>query len=295
MAAQALPLPLDGVLHCYLFFNAVLDVAPTLEHQIQGVRSTTHRRRLRRVLSSSDWEWSVADGPVALDAFWFGLHRPYLEGRFGPQARLDSLPRLQRRLAKGGRVLTVTHRGEVVCGAAIFDVPGGLDYDRNGFRLDTLKSRSKLAERTAALELALFQLAREASARTIELGFCRAFLNDGLFTHKRRLGCRFVPAPGTARYQLWVRPALRPAFFSSLPLVAGPCGAFEAHLGLWSQAGPLSAAELHASTKNFAVQAVRRAVVWTDVAAADPRCLGLEAALDRALGTRPHEVREILG
>jgi hypothetical protein len=188
--------------------------------------------------------------------------------------------------------LVVTHHGEPVCGALLFETPDGLDYDRNGFRLDALESPVRLAERTAALEVAIFQRAMQVRARTIFFGFCRALVDDGLFTHKRRLGCRFQPARGTGRSQLWVRPELRPRFFSAVPLVMGTCGQFDVHVGLAHQSPPQSPIQWRARLKNFAMHSVRRAVLWTDVEAGAPRRRDFEASLRAALGPREVEVRE---
>lgn len=291
VVSEPLPLPSEEALRYSPFLDAILDVAPTVEAQVSGVRSKAHRRRLRKVSRGREWDWSVSQQPEALEQFYRTLHRPYVEARFGDKQLFASLGGLQERLAHGGHVLTVTNRGEPVCGAVLFDAPDGLDYDRNGFRLDSLQSPVVLSERTAALELAIFQLAQERSARTIFLGFCRALVDDGLFTHKRRLGCRFVPARGSARSQLWVRPELRPRFFSTFPLVMGPCGAFEVHAGLSQDSEPLSRNQWRARLKNFAMPAVRRAVVWTDVKAADPRRGDFEASLRNALGSREVEMR----
>lgn len=292
VVAEPLPVPGAAVLRYSPFLDAVLDVAPSVEAQIQAVRSKAHRRRLRKVSRGREWGWSVSERPEALERFYRTLHRPYVEARFGDQQHFAALEGLQRRLRAGGRVLTVTHRGEPVCGAALFDTPEGLDYDRNGFRLDSLKSPVVLSERTAALELAIFQLAQERSARTVFLGFCRALVDDGLFTHKRRLGCRFVPARGSSRSQLWVRPALRPRFFSAVPLVMGPCGEFEVHLGLSRESPPLSKIQQRARLKNFAIPSVIRAVVWTDVEPSDPRWQGFEQSLRSALGQREVQIHQ---
>ena len=292
VVAEPLPLPLSDVLRYSPFLDAVLDVQPTVEAQVKSVRSKAHRRRLRKVSRGRDWDWSVSSRPEVLEQFYVTLHRPYVEARFKEHQLVASLSGLQDRLADGGAVLTVTHKGEPVGGALLFETGDGLDYDRNGFRLDSLKSPVLLSERTAALELAIFQLARERSARTIFLGFCRALVDDGLFTHKRRLGCRFVPARASGRSQLWVKPELRPRFFGALPLVMGPVGAFEVHVGLSRDSAPLSKIQWRARLKNFAIPSVRRAVVWTDVAPGDQRRVSFEASLRSALGQREVEIRE---
>ena len=103
-----------------------------------------------------------------------------------------------------------------------------------------------------------------------------------------------MPARGSGRSQLWVKLSLRPRFFAALPLVMGPVGAFEVHVGLSRDAEPLSKTQWRARLKNFAIPSVKRAVVWTDVAAGDPHRASFEASLRSALGQREVEIREAL-
>jgi hypothetical protein len=72
----------------------------------------------------------------------------------------------------------------------------------------------------------------------------------------------------------------------------GPCGEFEVHVGLSQDSASLTRIQLRALLKNFAIPAVRRAVVWTDVEALDPRRRSFEEALRAALGERDVEIRE---
>ena len=296
VVAEPLPLfhPPGDVLRYAPFLDAVLDVAPTLEAQIEAVHSKAHRRRLRKASFGDEWRWTIGEGPAALEHFYRTLHRPYLDARFGELGHPVPQADLQHRLAHGGCVLTVTHHGEPVCGALLFDTPEGLDYDRNGFRLDSLASPVRLAERTAALEVAIFQRAMQVHARTIFFGFCRAQVDDGLFTHKRRLGCHFEPARGTGHSKLWVRPDLRPLFFSAVPLVMGPCGQFDVHVGLAHQNPPHSPIQWRARLKNLAMPSVHRAVVWTDMDAGEPRRRDFEASLRSALSPREVVVHECM-
>lgn len=293
LTAHPVPVDLGEAISFWPFLDATLDVAGSLEAQIARVRSKAHRRRLRRASRESAWSWTADEAVAGLRDFYRQLHHPYLEARFGERVHHTPLEHLEERLRReGGRVLRVLRSGEPVCGALLFDTPAGLDYDRNGFRLDSLASPVLLAERTAALELAVFQAAQELRAPSIFLGFCRAYLDDGLFTHKRRLGCRFGPARATARMRLWVRPELRPALFAAVPLVAGPCEALDAHVGLSREAPSLPHAELRALLKNFSLPAVRRAIVWTDLSRDDPRRSAFTAALEATLRGRPVDVRE---
>ena len=62
-------------------------------------------------------------------------------------------------------------------------------------------------------------------------------------------------------------------------------------MGLSRDSAPLSKIQWRARLKNFAIPAVRRAVVWTDVDAADPHRVAFETSLRAALGNREVEIR----
>ena len=195
------------------------------------------------------------------ERFLTELHLPYVASRFeGHVVPLDARA-LRGRFRAGGLVLEVRHRGALVAGALLFKEGRALRYERSGYRPDCVDEPHLLAERTAAVELGVFQAAQRLRARTVELGFCRAFLDDGLFTHKRRLGCRFERAQGTTAYALWVKPGQRARFFAAAPLVMGHGDALEVHLGF--HPGALTNPSLaRARGKNFAIPEVRRVVVW---------------------------------
>ena len=251
----------------YPMLDGRLRVARTVEEQIRRVRSRAQRHLMRDLLETTRYRSWVASDPAAFEAFCTTLHEPYIRGRFGAWASTGDDQQLRRLYARRGCILFLAERGrptEPVCGTLLLDNGGGaLAYQVNGFAGEGQSSANVHAERTAALELALVQHAIDHGFTRINLGYTRAILNDGLFVHKSRLGCTFVPVPGSPLFRLRVRPTRRAAIFGRYPLLAGAPGSWTALLGYDAAAAPRSKRAWHAALKDLRVPGLAKAVVWT--------------------------------
>jgi glutaredoxin 3 len=154
-----------------------------------------------------------------------------------------------------------------VGGAQLFVArPGVIAYHVNGFAPDG-DAPHLAAERTAALELSLFELAIAARCERIDLGYTRAVLNDGLFEHKRRLGCTFAPATGGPAFRVLVREGRRAAVFTRFPLLTGAPDSWEAVLGFDDAAPRLRGRSWRAGLRSYRALHLRRTVLWTNACA----------------------------
>ena len=270
------------------FIDGLLPVAGSVEAQIQNVRSKAHRRRLRKVLRSASHPWRITKSPSDFELFYSTMYESYVRQKFGLRAHLDSRETLGELLRHNGRILLVRHLDKPVCGSLLFESSSRtLFYHRNGFVDGISLPPLLLAQRTAALELALMQHASESGARLIHLGFTRAILSSGLFTHKRRLGCSFIASSYSPVFRLGVREARRPAVFARFPLLSGPQGAFVANLG-YTQGGPTrTVRRWRGVVKNYVFPGLNRVVLHTDTTPLDPGRIAYETALRQVLGGTP--------
>jgi hypothetical protein len=150
-----------------------------------------------------------------------------------------------------------------------------------------------MAARVAALEHAMLEHAIERRFTRVDFGYTRAFLNDGLFVHKRRLGCVFVPPRYAPLFRLRVRPGLRAGIFARFPIVAGTAGDFSAIMGYDGTAPRLRKKLWRAALKPYAIsmwdgaslapEGLLRAVVWTNAAAERARDPQGETAFREAM------------
>lgn len=270
------------------FLDGRLPLEASLEAQIGRVRSKAHRRRMRGAMRSGAHRWTVSEGGEAFDLFYDRMHAPYVRARFGPRSRLDDREALR---ALPGKILLVFESGTPVSGTLL--VPDraqrALLYHRNGFAGGETWPPAVMARRTAALEVAVLEYARREGFRSLDLGFTRAVLNDGLFVHKRRLGCSFAVASYSPTFLVSIRPEARTRVLSGLPLACLEGGGFAAHVG-YDLREPLRAArKWRPVVKNYAFPGVRRVVVHTDAPGGDPGREAFAAALGAALRGVPFE------
>jgi hypothetical protein len=270
----------DDVLHCPMI-EGILPIAPTLELQLRRVRSRGQRRLMRDIARKNELESRVVTGLAAFEAFRTTMYEPYVRSRFGTWGHIDNPAVLRTLYERRGSVVLVARREaphDAICGAILLDEGNGtLAYYRNGFVNGASWSAQRMAECTAALELGMLQHAIAGRFERVNFGYTRAFLNDGLLIHKRRLGCHFVPATYSPRFRLRVKPGRRAAIFARAPVLAGIHGPFTAVLGYDVNAPHLPVRTWRAAAKGYAIAMADRpaerssglhgAVVWTNESA----------------------------
>lgn len=279
------------------FLRAHLRLERTLEEQIQGVRSKAHRRRMRSVVRSREYEWTVSTRESDFALFYERMYAPYVERKFGRAAHIESRAAVTGLLERAGRTLLVRYRGEAVCGSLLLHprFGGKVVYHLSGFVGGERLPSTILAMRTAALEVAVLDYSLREGFRTLDLGITRAVMNDGLFVHKRRLGASFVPSPDAPTFFVRMRPDAGPRVLASLPMVAIERGGFVAHVGYERGAPPQTVRGWRRVVKNYSFPRLRRAILHTDALDGDPGRGSFEAALRLALREVPLELAVVSG
>jgi hypothetical protein len=273
------------------FLDATLKLAPTLEEQISRVRSKAHRRRLRAQRRTRKYAARISRDIRDFDLFYDSMYAPYVRAKFGERSRVESREELGR-LFRAGHLLLVSEGAEPVCGTLLFPRASTLYYHRNGFAGGADWPARLLAERTAALELSLFEHAIDSRFRNLELGFTRAVLSDGLYVHKRRLGCSFSVASYSPAFLVKIRPSVASRFLAAFPLLAATRRGFAAHLGHAPGEAPQPARRWKRVVKNYAFPGLAEAVLHTDAGPIDPGRVEYEAALRSAMGDIPLRIAQ---
>lgn len=271
------------------YLSGHLPLAASVGEQIARVRSKAHRRRMRTVLRSRDHRFVAGTDASNFELFYSRMYAPYVRARFGLRGRLDTREAL---LSLRPTTLLVFDGSAPVCGTLLLPPTrdGVLGYHRNGFSGAGDLSPARLARWTAALEVSVFQYAQSLGCRALDLGHTRAILNDGLFVHKRRLGCSFEPADYSPTFHLRLRAGARARVLAGLPLACVEGKGFVAHVG-YQRGTPLrTPRRWRPVVKNYAFAGVGRVVVHTDASPADPGRCAFEEALRRALGRVPVEI-----
>lgn len=275
------------------FLDGHLPVTATLEQQIRNVRSKAHRRRLRAVTKKKRTRFRISNDESEFNHFYDALYVKFVRQRFGYRAHIDPVEFLYAAFRKNGYLLVVEEDGRTVSAALCLDRPMGvLAYYRNGFADADSLTPLELTRRTAALEVALFQCARERRSNLIDFGYTPAVLNHGLFIHKRRMGCSFVPTPSCPGLKLRVRPALRPLVFGRFPLLTGRPGEYVAQIGYHPDHAPAERV-LAQEVKNLSVQGLRAVVLHTHAKADHAGRQRFEELIRQRIGLVPLHVEVV--
>ena len=278
----------DDEFSLHAFFDGHLPVAATLEAQLEGLRSEAHRRRLQKALKSSTEVARVSTAMEDFEHFYDVLHAPFVKERFGLAASLDPKEVLREQFASQGKLLLLSRGDEVIAGTLLLDRGNGvLTYHRNGFAGGGKLSGSQLSERTAALELALFRHAHDGGFRFIDFGFCKGVVTDGLFIHKRRMGCIFVAPEHSPLLRMRVKRSLSPAVFSRFPMLTGRNGELALRVGFTASTASKPQAEWATVMADWRVEGLREVKVFTGAPADHEAFKTWDAALRETMAGLP--------
>ncbi len=271
--------PQPDTLRWYPFLDAGLAVAPSLEDQLARVPSLAHRKKLRAVLGDPAVRLRVSHARKDFERFYRELYVPFAR-RSSKAAEVDGPVPLRAAFTEGGALALVTSRaGRLLAGALLVTRRRGtLGWHRSGFADAASLTPAQLAQRSAALEVAVFTHAQQLGFALLDFGFAPSLLTHPLFAGRRRLGCTFSPTPSSPALMLTVKPAVRPALFARAPLLTGEAGALVVQAGC-AAGRRLSDRSLRAEVTGFDVAGCERVHLTTDV----PRGAHGRALWDRVL------------
>lgn len=219
--------------------NAVLPVHKTIDEQLAVIRSKGHRRRLQSSLKrgiACRKTHSLAD----FNLFYDVMYEPFVHDRFRYGASIVPRETMRRMFMHRGYLLLVEEDGIPVSGAFIYTSRkdrGVMYYWKYGLAHSKTLSPNVFGERNAAQEAAVLKHAIDEGYREIDWGLTRAVPTDGIFTHKKRMGCDFKKTPGAPDFRILINPAARARLLSRFPLIVSHKGALE---GLIAHEGDLS-------------------------------------------------------
>lgn len=188
---------LRGAFRYPVFLRGALALGSSLDEQLTRVRSKPYRRVLKRALKrGASWRVSRSEGD--LRDFYEAMYEPLARNRFGDAANVSPYERLASALRHRGELLLVERERTPVIGALLYRsprAPGTVFNWKYGVRDPAAVDAAGLRELTASLEIALFEHAISRQDARVDFGLTSAVANDGVYVHKRRLGCDFTPLP----------------------------------------------------------------------------------------------------
>ncbi len=269
------------------FLNATLPITADLEAQLGLIRSKGHRRKLQAVLKG-DLHWRKSHDQADFALWYDSMYRPFVQDRFGGDASVVPRAEMQEIFAKRGFLLLLEEDGVAVSGALMYTArraPGSLNYWKYALRDSTSLSPSAFGERNAKTEAMVLSHTVAAAYRALDFGLTRALPRDGIFVHKKRIGCDFRVPAQAPRFALHLSAAARARFTARYPLVVLDGASMQAWVG---QVGSLSGAaqsQLRDSLNACGFAALGGVKLFTDAAAdADAQLGGLIRQAEADLG-----------
>ena len=224
------------------FVEAHLPVAPSMEAQLAQVRSKGHRRKLQAAIKRG-FQWRKSRSPADFALFYDTMYAPFVEQRFQFDRSVISRDDMQRVFARRGFLLLLEVDGTAVSGAMMYvdaGDPTTLAYWKYGLADAASLTANVFGERNGLTEAMVLAYAVEQGFARIDFGLTRALPADGIFTHKKRLGCDFaVPADLPASFALHVPRRRRAMVCAAQPMVVVEHDALVVWMG---HQGPLDAA-----------------------------------------------------
>jgi hypothetical protein len=223
------------------FMNAYLPVAPTLEAQLALIRSKGHRRKLQSVLKKP-LTWRKTQSVADFDLWYDTMYTPFVKDRFRFDAAIVPRQEMLAMYTKRGFLLLLEESGQPVSGAFLYtsrSMPGSLNYWKYALLNSDTLPPNEFGERNAKTEAMVLSHAVAEGYAELDFGLTRALPKDGIFIHKKRIGCEFRIPDGAPRFALFYNPKAQARFLTQFPLILKVQGQLQAWAGLQ---GPLTAA-----------------------------------------------------
>lgn len=202
--------------------DAVLPLAGTMEEQLLRVPSTGLRKRMRAV-ARQGVHWRITQATEDLQRFYRDMYLPTVRSRFGPEGCTSSWDEVLSMFRPHGSLLLALHSdGRPAGGALLYTSslrPGTLYFWKTGLAGIAGQTAAERSDANARVESAVLMHALAEGHSALHLGVTRGLPEDGVFVHKQRLGCLFVPNPSYLDAHLHGAAALMAQVLSARPLL----------------------------------------------------------------------------
>ena len=203
------------------FINAALPVQASIDAQLQLIRSKGHRRKLQSALKRG-FAWRKTNAVEDFKLFYQTMYAPFVKERFRFDASILTYESMLRVYNRRGFLLLVEEDGVPVSGALMYVpelAPTTVNYWKYGLADVNNLSPALFGERNSMTEAMVLQYAVDQKFTEIDFGLTRAMPNDGIFHHKKRLGCDFRAPKHALGFNLLIHPHAKTRFLSHVPLV----------------------------------------------------------------------------
>lgn len=222
----------------------VVDVPPTWDE----LKSKLHRnaKDAPRLIRKAGLTCRLSNDPEDFRHFYHRMFVPHTRERYGASASIEAFEEMETFFSKGF-LLLVEEAGRPIAGSLCLSDSGVLTYRRMGV-LDADDAHSRKGAQMAVYHFSL-QLAMDRRIGKFDLMKSSAFVNDGVYQHKRKWGATTLAddeAEGWVYYFTLGTPETVATFFRQNPAVVHTPSGLRVVVGLESGAelSPAATAEL---------------------------------------------------
>jgi hypothetical protein len=151
--------------------NAILPVQPTVDAQLQLIRSKGHRRKLQAALKHG-FTWRKTHNLEDFNLFYDVMYKPFVHDRFRFGASIVPREQMYRIFSRRGFLLFVEENGEPISGAMIYtshNQPERMNYWKYGLAHSKELTPNVFGERNAMTEAMVLQYAIQEQYKEIDL------------------------------------------------------------------------------------------------------------------------------
>lgn len=215
------------------FVRQVIDVLPTWEE----VKVRLHRtpRGTGRLIRKYGLSYRISNDQREFDFFYHHMYRPHIEKQYESMAFIDSYEEMKEFFTKGF-LLLVEEGNQPIAGSLCLLDENVLTYRRMGL-LEGDEAYIKKGGQMAVFYFSL-HLAIERKLDKFDLMKSKAFLNDGVYLHKRGWGATVLPDHESESWVYFFNlgPSEKIAkFYKNNPLIAHTKTGLKGVLGIESE------------------------------------------------------------
>jgi len=162
----------------------ILDISMFLPKIMKMIKNRSLENNLRK-MSRQNYSYELTQDADKFDLFYHHMYSPYAVMRYGKSSWVFSY-RHMRNLLEKGKLLLVKKDDDYQAGALLLERGKSLFSHSIGVR----DGNSQYVEQGIQTALYYFTIiwAKERGYERIDFGYCRPFLQDGVFIYKKRWG-----------------------------------------------------------------------------------------------------------
>ena len=168
------------------WISTTLDVSEPLE-KIYKNFSKSVKEDIRKI-KKYNYSYDISQDPSILDMFYYKMYLPYISWKYGIFIKYANFYSIKHIFEQGGKILFIKRNNEYFFGGLFLKKKEKIYATYAGI----MKGKFDCIHQgvIAGSYYYLITYAKKVGVKSINFGSCRPFINDGLFSYKRKWGIK---------------------------------------------------------------------------------------------------------